>query len=54
MKSKNDSTTFLPIKSKIWPVRYVKDRENFCLTTDQAKYIYRKVEQEDIVNVETI
>ena len=33
----------LPLKSTIGePVRYVKDRENICLTTDQAKYIYKK------------
>ena len=45
----------MPLKSKIGGlVRYVKDRENICLTADQAKYIYKKVEQESIVNVETI
>ena len=45
----------MPLKLKIGgPVRYVKDREHICLTTDQAKYIYKKVEQEGIVNVETI
>ena len=45
----------MPLKSKIGgPVRYVKDRENVCLTVDQATYIYKKVEQESIVNVETI
>ena len=53
MKSKNDPTTFLPLKSKGGPVRYVKDRENICSTADHAKYIYKKVEQEGIVNVET-
>ena len=43
MKGKNDSTTFLPLKSKIGGlVRYVLDRENMCLTVDQAKYIYKK------------
>ena len=55
MKGKNDPTTFLPFKSRIGGlVRYVKDRENMCLTADQAKYIYKKVEQESIVYVETI
>ena len=55
MKCKNDPTTFFTLKSKIGrPVRYVIDRENICLTADQAKYIYKKVEQEIIVNVETI
>ena len=43
MKGKNDPTTFLPPKSNLGgSVRYVKDRNNICLTTDQAKYIYKK------------
>ena len=55
MKGKNDPTTYLPLKSNLGgPVRYVKDRENICLTADQAKYIYKKVEQDSIVNVEMI
>ena len=42
MKGKNDPNTFLPLKSKIGePVRYAKDRENICLTADQAKYVYK-------------
>ena len=36
------------------PVRYVQDKENNCLTLDQVKDIYKKVEQESIVNVEVI
>ena len=28
--------------------------ENICLTADQASYIYKKVEQGSIVNIETI
>ena len=55
MKGKNDPTTFLPLNSKLdGPVAYLKDRETICLTADQAKYIYKKVEQESIVNIETI
>ena len=43
MKGKNDPTAFLPLKSNIdGPVRYVKDRENICLTTDHAKYFFYK------------
>ena len=37
-----------------WSIRYDKDSKNVCLTTDQARCIYKKVEQEGIVNVETI
>ena len=55
MKGRNDSTTFLPLKSKIGGlVRYVKDKENICLMADQAKYIYKKAEQDSIGNIETI
>ena len=32
----------------------LKIRKNICLTTDQARYIYEKVGQEGIVNVEII
>ena len=45
----------MPLKSNLGgPVRYVKDRENICLTMDQARYIYKKVEQDSIVNIEMI
>ena len=55
MKGRDNPTIFLPLKSKIVRlVRHVKGRENICLTVDQAKYIYEKVEQESIANVETI
>ena len=32
----------------------MKDKENVCLTADQARYIYKKVAQESIVNVDKI
>ena len=34
--------------------RYIKDREAICLTTDQARHVYKTVESESIVNTETI
>ena len=53
MKGKNDPTIFLPLNLKIGGlVRYIKGKENICLTPDQAKHIYEKVEQESMVNVE--
>ena len=36
------------------PVKYVKDKGNICLTMDQARYIYKKVELEGIVDIDTI
>ena len=35
-------------------IQFIKDRENICLTSDQARDIYKKVEKESTVNVETI
>ena len=50
-KGKSDPTAFLPPKSNLGGlVRYVKDRE-IHLTADQARYIYKKVEQDNIVNI---
>ena len=47
--------TFLLLNTKIGgAVKYVKDRETICLTNDQARYIYKKVESESIVNIDTI
>ena len=45
----------MPLNSNLGVlVRYVKDRENICLTVDQARFIYKKVEQDSIVNIEMI
>ena len=55
MKGKNDPTAFLPLNTKIdGPVKCVKDKKNICLTMKQARHIYRKVELEGIVNINTI
>ena len=53
MKGMNGATGFLPLKqSSGGPVQYVKERESICLTSDKARYICKKVEKDDIVNVE--
>ena len=45
----------MPLNTKIGGhTRYIKDREPVCLMEDQVKYIYKKVETENIVNVDTI
>ena len=55
MKGKNDPTTFLPLNTKIGtPAKSIKDKENICLSMEQAGYIYEKVMQESIVNMNTI
>ena len=35
-------------------VKYVMDKETICLTKDQARHIYEKVELEGIAHVDTI
>ena len=45
----------MPLNTKIGgPVKYLKDKETICLTKDQARHIYKKVESESVVNVDTI
>ena len=36
------------------PIKYAKHKEAMCLSKDQARHIYKKVESESIVNVGTI
>ena len=35
-------------------IQFVKDRDEKCLTSDQARYVYKGVEKDSIVNVEII
>ena len=57
MKCKNATTSFLPKKKKGGQVRfrdkitYIPDREEKCLTKDQAKHIYEMVEINKPVNI---
>ena len=45
----------MPLNIKIGgAVKYAKDKETICLTKGQARHIYKKVELEGIVNVDTI
>ena len=44
MKGKNDSTPFLPLKSKTGgKVTYVQNKDDICLTERQADYVYKAV-----------
>ena len=55
VEGKNSPTTFLPLNTKIGgQARYIKDKEAICLTKDQARHIYKKLESENIVNVDKI
>ena len=45
----------MPLNTKIGgPVKYAKDKETISLTKDQARHIYKKLDLEGIVNVDTI
>ena len=55
MKGKNEASIFLPLKlSSSGLAQYVKGTESICLTSDQARCIYKEVEKDDLVNVEMI
>ena len=55
LKGKNGTTTFLPFDSKIGGnVKYIKDKDAICLTEDQMSYVYKRVEQGNNLNIETM
>ena len=55
VKGENGTTSFLPLDSKKGgTVHYIKDRNAICLTEDQTRYIYKKVEQVSNLNTETM
>ena len=55
VEGKNGPTAFLSLNTKIGgQARNIKDKEAICLIKDQARYIYKKVESENIINVDTI
>ena len=51
---------FLPLTEKCGPVRhdksvkYIADKEQRCLTEVQARHVYKKVETDKVINVETM
>ena len=60
IKGKNVTTSFLPLAEKGGPVRhdksvrYIPDKEQRCLTEDQARHVYKKVGTDRVINVETM
>ena len=51
MKDKNGATPFLPLKEK---VNYIQDKETKCLTEKQTDYVYKTVEEGNIINTKTV
>ena len=55
MKGKNDSTPFLPLKSKTGgKVMYVLNKDDICLTKRQADYVYETVKKGNMINTQTM
>ena len=55
MKGKNDSTPFLPLKSKTGgKVMYVQNKDDICLTERQADHVYKAVEKGNMINTKAM
>ena len=55
MKGKNDSTPFLPLKSKTGgKVTYMQNKDDICLTERQADHVYQAMEKGNIINTKTM
>ena len=55
VKGKDCTTSFLPIDDKTGgKVSYIQNEDAICLTENQASYVYKKVEQGNIINTETM
>ena len=55
MKGKNDSTPFLPLKSKTGgKVMYVQNKDSLCLTERQADHVYKAMEKGNMINTKTM
>ena len=55
MKGKNDSTSFLPLKSKTGgKVTYVHNKESWCLTERQANHVYKAMEKGNMISTKTM
>ena len=55
MKGKNDSTPFLPLKSKTGgKVTYMHNKESLCLTERQANHVYKGMEKGNMINTKTM
>ena len=59
IKGKNATTSFLPqTKKGGWvrfdnKIRYIPDKDREYLTEDQARHVYKMVEMDKIINIET-
>ena len=55
VKGKDATTSFLPIDDRTGgKVRYIQNKDTICLTENQARYGYKKIEQGSSINTETM
>ena len=55
MKDKNGTTSFLPSREKTGgKVNYIQNKETICLSEKQTNYIYKAVEEGNIINTKTM
>ena len=54
MNCRDDTTTFLPLESRIGGQNRDSPTVGQYLTRDQTKYIYKKVETGELINTDTI
>ena len=54
MNGRDDTTTFLPLVSRIGGQNKKSLTVGKYLTRDQTRYIYKKVEMEEVINTDTI
>ena len=55
MKGKNGATPYLPLKGKTGgKVNYIQNKETMCLTKKQTNYVYKTVEEGNIINIKTM
>ena len=55
MKGKNGATPFLPLKEKTGgKVNYFQNKETMCLTEKQTDYVYKTVQEGNIINTKTM
>ena len=55
MKGKDGTTPFLPLKEKTGgKVNYIQNKETICLTEKQTDYVYKTVEEGNVINTKTM
>ena len=55
VKGKNGTTPFLPLKEKTdGKVNYIQNKEAMCLTEKQTNYVYKAIEEGNMINTKTM